>query len=75
LDEDSFLLPSAFADQTLESISITSNGYGAILLGATVTGGSDLTSTPEPSSVALFASSAFVGLAFLRRRSRSRKTA
>jgi hypothetical protein len=76
LEEYSFQLDPAFAGQTLDLISVTADGSNPLILGITATSGSvSPTATPEPSSIALFASSACAGLAFLRRRQKARKAA
>jgi hypothetical protein len=69
IDEDTFVLSSAFAGQTLDSISITSLGSNPLLLGLTITGQSPSVSngTPEPGSLALFAAGLPLAAILVRR--------
>lgn len=73
LDEQVFALPTAFADQTLETITITDNGgddFSRIFLsGLNVeTAGDPPTTVPEPAALFLTAGG-FIGLGLLGRRS------
>jgi hypothetical protein len=77
LDEQIFNLPSEFADQTLESMSITDSGNQVssrvFLAGLTVDPGSNAMAVPEPASLALVGGVLmFAGLVFRRRRAQAR---
>ncbi len=75
LDEQTFILPQAFGDQTLETITITDNGANVFsrifLAGLTVdTAAADpASSVPEP-AVLLLTAGGLIAMGLLRRRSR-----